>query len=162
MYNKMLVPLDTSGFAECVLEHVKEIATTRAIPDVVLLSVVEPVTSQTMAYMGSAGVQAAEERATKGAFQYLDRIDARLALEKSKTTTVVLKGPAAEVILDYIENNGVDILVLSSHGRSGVSRWLLGGTVDKLLRRSPVPVFLVPSVECRVQTQGSGDRGAES
>lgn len=145
----MLVPLDTSGFAECVLDHVKEISTTRAIPEVVLLSVVEPVTSQAMAYMGSAGVKAAEERATKGAFQYLDKIKERIALEKSKVTTVVLNGPAAEVILDYIESNGVDILVLSSHGKSGVSRWLLGGTVDKLLRRSPIPVFLVPAVECR-------------
>ncbi len=149
MYKKMLVPLDTSGFAECVLDHVTEIATFRAIPDVVLLSVVEPVTSQTMAYMGSAGVKAAEERATKAAAQYLDGIKNRLALSKSKITTVVLTGAAAEVILDYVEKNGVDLLVLSSHGKSGLSRWLLGGTVDKLLRRSPVPVFLVPAVECR-------------
>jgi len=149
VYNKMLVPLDTSGFAECVLDHVKEISTTRAIPEVVLLSVVEPVTSQTMAYMGSAGVKAAEERATKGAFLYLDKVKDSLALQKSKVTTVVQVGPAAEVILDYVEKNGVDIVVLSSHGRSGVTRWLLGSTVDKLLRRSPVPVFLVPAVECR-------------
>jgi len=149
VYNKMLVPLDTSGFAECVLDHVKEISTTRAIPEVVLLSVVEPVTSQTMAYMGSAGVQAAEERAIKAAFLYLDKVKDSLALQKSKVTTVVLVGPAADVILDYIEKNGVDIVVLSSHGRSGVTRWLLGSTVDKLLRRSPVPVFLVPAVECR-------------
>lgn len=149
MYKKMLVPLDTSGFAECVLDHVTEIATFRAIPEVVLLSVVEPVTSQTMAYMGSAGVKAAEERATKAAAQYLDGIKNRLALSKSKITTVVLTGAAAEVILDYVEKNGVDLLVLSSHGKSGLSRWLLGGTVDKLLRRSPVPVFLVPAVECR-------------
>ncbi|NLE95675.1 MAG: universal stress protein [Dehalococcoidia bacterium] len=149
MYKKMLVPLDTSGFAECVLDHVTEIATFRAIPDVVLLSVVEPVTSQTMAYMGSAGVKAAEERATKAAAQYLEGIKSRLALSKSKVSTVVLAGAAAEVILDYIEKNGVDLLVLSSHGKSGLSRWLLGGTVDKLLRRSPVPVFLVPAIECR-------------
>jgi len=149
VYKKMLVPLDTSGFAECVLDHVKEISTTRAIPEVVLLSVVEPVTSQTMAYMGSAGVKAAEERAIKAAFLYLDKVKDSLALQKSKVMSVVLVGPAAEVILDYVEKNGVDIVVLSSHGRSGVTRWLLGSTVDKLLRRSPVPVFLVPALECR-------------
>ena len=150
MYKKMLVPLDTSGYAECVLDHVKEIATTRAIADVVLLSVIEPVTSQTMAYMGTEGVKTAEERAMRGAFQYLDKIKERLALEKSKTSTVVLAGHPVEVILDYVTKNGVDIVVLSSHGRSGISRWVLGSTTDKLLRSLPVPVFLVPSLECRV------------
>ena len=149
MYKKMLVPLDTSGLAECVLDHVKEISTFRAIPDVVLLSVVEPVTSQTMAYMGSEGVKASEERATSGALQYLDKIKQRLSLEKSQVTAAVVVGPPAEAILGYVEKNGVDILVLSSHGQSGLSRWLLGSTVDKLLRRSPVPVFLVPAAECR-------------
>ncbi len=149
MYKKMLVPLDTSGFAEFVLDHVKEIATTRAIPEVVLLSVVEPVTSQALAYMGSAGVKAAEGRAVEAALQYLGKVKDRLALEKSKTSTVVLAGPPVEKILDFIGENGVDIVVLSSHGRSGISRWVLGSTVDKLLRSSPVPIFLVPSAECR-------------
>ena len=150
MYKKMLVPLDTSGFAECVLDHVKEIAETRAVPEVVLLSVVEPLTSQAKAYLGTERVEAAEERATTAAFQYLERIKGRIALQKSKVTTAVMSGQAAEMILDYVAKNGVDLMVLSSHGKSGVSRWLLGGTVDKLLRRSPVPVFLVPAVECRV------------
>jgi nucleotide-binding universal stress UspA family protein len=150
MYRKMLVPLDTSDFAECVLSHVKEIATTREIPEVVLLSVIEPVSSQTMAYMGSAGVKASEERATAGALQYLEKVKSSLALEKSKVSTVALTGPSVDLILDYVEKNGVDIVVLSSHGRSGVSRFLLGSTADKVLRRCPVPVFLVPAVACRV------------
>jgi len=46
MYKKMLVPMDTSDFAECVLDHVKEISTARAIPEVVLMSVVESVNSR--------------------------------------------------------------------------------------------------------------------
>jgi len=150
MYKKMLVPLDTSDFAECVLDHVKEIATTRNIPEVVLMTVIEPVSSQTMAYMGSSAVKASEERAIAGANLYLDKVKNRLALGKSDVKTVVATGPASEEILNFIDNNGVDIVVLSSHGRSGVSRWLLGSTTDKLVRRSPVPVFLVPAVACRV------------
>ena len=149
MYKKMLVPMDTSDFAECVLDHVKEIATARAIPEVVLMSVIEPVSSQTMAYMGPAGAKASEERAITGALQYLEKVKNSLALEKSKVTKVVEAGPAVETILDYVDKHGVDIVILSSHGRSGVSRWLLGSTADKVLRRSPVPVFLVPAVACR-------------
>jgi len=149
MYRKMLVPLDTSDFAECVLDHVKEIATTRAIPEVVLLTVIEPVSSQTMAYMGSSAVKASEERAVAGANMYLDKVKKSLALSQSNVKTVVLSGTATTEILDYVDRNGVDIVVLSTHGRSGVSRWLIGSTADKLVRRSPVPVFLVPAVACR-------------
>jgi len=150
MYKKMLVPLDTSDFAECVLNHVKEIATTRAIPDVVLLTAVEPISSQTMAYMGPAAVKAAEEKELAGATQYLERVKTSLALQRSNVSLVVKMGLATQVILDFVEKNGVDIVVLSSHGRSGVSRWLLGSTADRLVRRCPVPVFLVPAVACRV------------
>ena len=150
MYKKMLVPLDTSDFAECVLQHVKEIATTREIPEVVLLSAIEPMTSQTMAYMGPENVTESEERAVAGALQYLEKVKTSLALEQSKISIVAMAGPSADVILDYVANNGVDVLVLSSHGRSGVSRVLIGSTADKILRRSPVPVFLVPAVSCRV------------
>ncbi len=149
MYKKMLVPLDTSGFAECVLDHVQEIATTRGIPEVILLSVVEPVSSQTVAYMGSEGVKAAEKRMIAGAQQYLEKVRDSLGLERSRVTPVVVAGPAADSILEYIDESGVDIVILSSHGRSGVSRWLIGSTADKILRRSPVPVFLVPAVACR-------------
>ena len=149
MYKKMLVPLDASGFAECVLEHVKEISTTREIPEVVLLSAIEPVTSQTMAYMGSQRVKESDERAVAGALQYLETVKTSLALEQSKVSTVAISGPAADVILDYVANNGVDVIVLSSHGRTGVSRVLLGSTADKILRRSLVPVFLVPALSCR-------------
>ncbi len=148
-YRKMLVPLDTSGFAECVLDHVKEISATRAIPEVVLLSAVEPVTSQTVAYMGSERIKDAEDRAVKAALLYLDRIKESLALERSSVTTVARIGRAADVILDYVEESGADIVVLSTHGQSGMTKWFLGSTVDKVLRRSPVPVFLVPAVECR-------------
>lgn len=149
MYKKMLVPLDTSDFAECVLDHVKEIATTRAIPEVVLMTIVEPVSSQTMAYMGSERVKESEERAIVAGLQYLEKVKNSLALDESKVSTVVLNGSATESILDYIEDNGVDLVVLSSHGRSGVSRWLMGSTADKVLRRSRVPVFLVPALSCR-------------
>lgn len=149
MYKKMLVPLDTSGFAECVLDHVKEIATARGIPDVVLISAIEPVPSQTVAYMGPERIKEAEKNVVTAALKYLEKIKTSLALERSKVSTVTMVGPSADVILDYAEKNGVDIIVMSSHGRSGVTRVLMGSTADKVLRRSPVPVFLVPAVSCR-------------
>jgi len=149
MYRKMLVPLDTSDFAECVLEHVKEIATAREIPDVVLLNAIEPVNSQTMAYMGPERLKESEERAIAGALMYLEKVKDSLGLQKSKVSTVAVRGIAADVVLDYAADNGVDLIILSSHGRSGVSRVLMGSTADKILRRSMVPVFMVPTLSCR-------------
>ncbi len=149
MYKKMLVPLDTSSFAECVFDHVKEIASARVIPEVVLLTVVEPPNPSAYVYLGAQRVQEAEERAVTSSFEYLEKTRATLGLTNSTVTTAVHVGDAAEKILQYIEANGVDLVVMSSHGRGGVSRWYLGSAADKVLRRSPVPVVLVPSLMCR-------------
>ncbi len=150
MYRKMLVPLDTSEFAECVLVHAKEMATAHSIPEVVLLSVVEPARSVVVAYLGEEFAKDAQETNVQGSSQYLERTKNVLGLMSSKVTTEVRVGQAAEVILDYIDEAGVDVMVLSSHGRSGVSRWFLGSVAEKLLRNSPVPTFLVPSLACRL------------
>jgi len=149
-YRKMLVPLDMSEYAECVLDHVKEIAATRAVPEVVLLNVVEPVRPAAQAYLGTEGSKAAESNACDSAESYLDEIKARISLEGSLVSTTVAIGEPADQILKYIDGNGVDLVILSSHGRSGASNWFLGSVVERVLRRSSAPVFLVPSAECRV------------
>lgn len=50
----------------------------------------------------------------------------------------------AEAIVDFAADSGVSLIVMASHGRSGVSRWLLGSVADKVLQTSPVPVTIVP------------------
>ena len=150
MYKKMLVALDTSEFAECVFEHVKEIATARAIPDIVLLGVIEPVRTAAMAYFGDDEVKKSEAKAKESMLHYLSDAKEKLSLGSSNVSTVVLLGDPATEILKYVENNGVDLLVMSSHGRSGVSKWFLGSVVERVLRASVAPVFLVPSMESRL------------
>lgn len=150
MYKKMLVPLDTSSFAECVLDHVREIATARSIPEVNLLSVVEPVRQSTVAYFGEDRAEEAESSARKGAAEYLSTVRQKLGLTASDVKTLVVSGQPADAILDFIDENGVDLVVMSSRGRSGVSKWLLGNTVERVLRRSSAPVFLVPPASCRL------------
>ncbi len=151
MYKKMLVPLDTSSYAECVLDHVREIATARNIPEVVLLAVAEPVYVPAGSFLSEQVIKQADEEGLKQAAEYLENTKQSLNLCNSTVSTVVKSGQPADTILDYIEKNGVDIVVMSSHGRTGVSRWYLGSVADKLVRSSPVPVFLVPSLVCRLQ-----------
>ena len=153
MYKKMLVPLDTSDYAECALEHAKEIASARAIPEVVLLSVVESALRQaSLTYVGEDGAAAAETKARENSEAYLGAVKDRLGLDASQVSTVVVVGEPADAILDYVEANGVDLVVMSTHGRSGVSKWFLGSVVERVLRRSVAPLFLVPSVACRLRT----------
>ncbi|MBN1855704.1 MAG: universal stress protein [Dehalococcoidia bacterium] len=149
MYRKMLVPLDTSDIAECVFDHVSEIATARAIPEVELLVVVEPVRPAAVAYFGSDRVEEAEDTARKSAVRYLDKVKANLGLTTSNVKVNVVSGQPADEILKFVEENDVDLVVMSSHGNSGVSGWFLGNTVEKVLRRSIAPVFLVPHPSCR-------------
>ena len=144
MYKKMLVPLDMSSFAECVLDHVREIATARSIPEVDLLIVVEPVPASAVPYFDSVRAKEIESSAREAAAEYLSTVWQKLGLTASDVMTFVVSGRPTDAILDFIGKNGVDLVVMSSHGRSGVSKWLLGNTVERVLQHSGAPVFLVP------------------
>ncbi len=80
--------------------------------------------------------------------RYLDRIAKRLEAKGIKVRTQVLFWPPAEAIAAYAERNDVNIIVMSSHGRSGPSRWAHGSIADKVIRISRVPVLMVRAPGC--------------
>ncbi len=140
MYQKMLIPLDGSELAECVLPHVKAIAAGNGTRKVVLLRIVEPLPVGTppavdCELVEKAGVKAAEE--------YLSRVKARLTKERLNVETRVLTGRPAETISDFVRREGVDLVALATHGRSGVSRWVFGSVADRLVRSLSVPILLI-------------------
>jgi len=149
MYKKMLVPLDASEYAECTLEHVKELVAAHGVSDVVLLTVMEPPRSAAISYMGTDKLEELNKSAHESAIAYLEEAKARLALAADVKTAVV-GALAADGILSYAGKNGVDVIVMSTHGRSGPSKWFIGSVAEKVLQRSPVPVFLIPSLSCRL------------
>ena len=140
MYEKILVPLDGSALAECVLPHVKAIAVGCGTGQVVLLRVVEPLPAGTppaidFELVQKAGVKAAEE--------YLAKIKAELSKEGLNVEAKVLTGRPAETITEFAQRNKVDLITLATHGRSGISRWVFGSVVDRLARSSSAPVLLI-------------------
>ncbi len=147
---KMLVPLDGSKFAESVLPHVEALAKQRGteLVDVVLLQVWEPPTSY-LAY--SSGyympldwdVEKQTELAKRECEQYLDGVQKHLSNIGLRVRSEVLLGKPIDEIIDYAKRNPFDLIVLSTHGRSGINRWAYGQVVDKVLQRSTSPVFLV-------------------
>ena len=151
MYNKMLVPLDGSEFSECGLEHAKIVALACNCPEVVFLRAIEP--NPQIADIGGLASESwyrdAQARTEAEAKKYVTMIADRMKNEGLRAKGVVVKGRAADEVLEYAENNKIDIIVMSTHGRSGVSRWAMGSVADKVVRHSKIPVLLASPSACR-------------
>jgi nucleotide-binding universal stress UspA family protein len=139
MFEHILVPLDGSKLAECVLPHV--VAMARAFEaKATLLRVLErervPAEQGFVDplgwYMGSAEAHA-----------YLDGIGARMHELGLEVETSVVEGQAAQQIIGFARRGNADLLILSSHGRSGLSGWNVSGVVQKTIMRAYLPVMIV-------------------
>jgi nucleotide-binding universal stress UspA family protein len=148
MYQKILVPLDGSELAECVLPHVKAIASGCDVKQLILLRVVEPLHGgEIPSDISSEVLQEADINAAK---EYLAKIKAQLSKEGFDVEAEVLTGRSAEIISDFAQRNEVDLIALSTHGRSGISRWVFGSVADRVVRSSSVPVLLIRPRGCEV------------
>jgi nucleotide-binding universal stress UspA family protein len=155
MYKRILVPLDGSKLAECALPHAEELARRCEAEEVILVSATEAVRRQTRAPEARELYHAAgpEVTVTFGkkeiqAQKYLGRVARKVKTKGFKVRTEVLCWPPAESIATYAKENAADLIVMSSHGRSGVSRWAHGSVANKLLQLSCVPVLVVKAPGC--------------
>jgi nucleotide-binding universal stress UspA family protein len=156
MYKNVLVPLDGSELAECVLPHVKTLAAGCGVASVVFLRVVEPVRVR-LGGKEDGGFteedadklsEQAEQSENRSAEDYLNRILLQNKYEGVLTRAEVLRGKPAESIADYARKNEADLVLISTHGRSGISRWVWGSVADRVLRSSCVPVTMVRAPGC--------------
>lgn len=156
MYRKILVPLDGSELSECSLQHVRAIATGCNVPEVVLLRVVEPLSAQAVSSYLEAGPTGAdlltktETQNKADAEDYISKLSEKLKREGIAAQTAIVDGWPADVILDYAKNNHIDLIVMSTHGRAGISRWAFGSAADRVIRHSVVPVLVVSPPGCRI------------
>ena len=146
MYKKILVPLDGSEISEQALEHVKEIMPVPSTTEITLLRVVDPLAT-TYAGGTDAAIEVAVEiqkKADAEAAAYLKKVKGELKDLGIQVKTVLTVGIPADVILEYARQKGVDLIIMSTHGRSGISRWLFGSVAEKIIRHSQVPVLISP------------------
>jgi nucleotide-binding universal stress UspA family protein len=140
MYQKILVPLDGSELAECALAEVKKLAEGGLVREVVLLSViVVPTLNVGEAIDYSMLRKSHFEKMQK----YLESIPSRVASKGIEVTTKILEGNAAEMINDYVKKNAVDLIVIATHGYSGMKRLMFGSVALQVLHDSYVPVLLI-------------------
>lgn len=149
MYKKVLVPLDGSGLSECSLQEVGKVASSDT--QIVLMRVEEkPERSYKTAPVDQRDVDKAQEARKTDAEKYLAGVADQLKAQGMMVETFYSEGRAAEEILDYADKSKPDLILMSSHGRTGIARWALGSVADKVLRSSSAPVLLVRPEACRV------------
>jgi nucleotide-binding universal stress UspA family protein len=152
MYQKILVPLDGSELAECSLEHVSAIASGCDVSEVILIRVLEPVSgvSELAARMPDEWLKKVEKEHKASVKGYLARIAKKLKADNIKVQAVVVEGNAADSILEYAIKNDVDLIVMSTHGRSGLARWAFGSVADRVVLHSHTPVLIISPHAFRV------------
>ena len=145
MYQTIMVPLDGSELAECVLPHVESLARGGEVKSVILSQVIKPL----FPHPGYSVISESLTREIEGAHEtaakdYLQKIADRLDLPAGiHLETQVLFGNVADTLVDFVNKNPVELIVIATHGRSGVGRWVLGSVADRLLHALTVPVLMI-------------------
>jgi nucleotide-binding universal stress UspA family protein len=144
MYRRIIVPLDGSALAEQALAQATELSGLTGAP-VHLLRVVDYLSMEqygpyalALEYATTEPVLAVEQDEAK---DYLGGIETRLTREGLTVATEVRQGRVAGEIIAAAQPG--DVIVMASHGRGGLSRWLLGSIAENVVRHATVPVLLV-------------------
>jgi nucleotide-binding universal stress UspA family protein len=152
MYEHLLVALDGSPAAERVLEHAEALAKAFGSTITLLRATISPemVLAQTGGGDATVGQLATSldpepvvEADQDSAKTYLEGIAARLRPHNVPVTVECPEGPANRVIVERAAELGVGLILMTTHGRSGLGRMVFGSTADSVLRHAPCPVLLV-------------------
>ncbi len=143
MYKKILVPLDGSDLAKEALDHAEKLAATFNAE--ILLFQVVPF----MPIYGSPELVTPliiDEKQKEAAERYLTNVAEEMKKRGYKVTSMVRTGQQVAVeIIDFAKESGVDLIVMCTHGRSGITRWVLGSVAHKVLTRAETPILLIHS-----------------
>lgn len=132
MLKKILVPLDGSELGEVALVYAKELA------GAINLEV-----------QMACATERQDEATHRMCGLYLDKVAERMRTQvkrinsESDVKTVVVDGNPATALVEYSEKEGIDLIIMMSHGRSGIMQWAMGSTANKVIQRSQTPVLLV-------------------
>lgn len=149
MYNKILVCLDGSGFAEQIIPYVLEEALAFK-SKVILLQVFSIPGIPTPAIPGSPGSQIRtasmlkrlQENESK-AKDYLERVAQPLRKRRLHVECIMLEGSPGSTITSYANENNVDLIAIATHGHSGIRHVLLGSVAEHVMRESGVPLLII-------------------
>ncbi len=138
MYKKILLPTDGSTYADQVVERVEKLIADDG--EIIVLSVAGRLTSS--AFQSRRKVKKVNEKLKKDAQKFVDGMAARFD-DNLNVTKMVKVGFPAETIKQVTEEEGVDLIVISSSGKSGIHKLVLGSVAEKVLKDSEIDILLV-------------------
>jgi nucleotide-binding universal stress UspA family protein len=142
MYQRLLVPLDGSGLAEAALAHAEEVAA-QFDAEIILLRVVVSPYAIAAPDLVLATAESDMHQLSAQAEEYLKNTANQLRARGLQVRSATCEGPVAEAILEHAEALNAGLVVMSTHGRGGVSRWVYGSVADRVLQGSSCPVLLI-------------------
>jgi nucleotide-binding universal stress UspA family protein len=143
MYKKILVPLDGSELAKMALDQAEKLAKTFDA-EIILFQVVP-----FMPIYGSPELVTpliVDEKQKEAAEKYLVNLGEELKKRGLRVAATVRTGQQVAVeIIDFAKEAGVDLIIMCTHGRSGISRWVMGSVAFKVVTRAETPILLIRS-----------------
>lgn len=143
LIKRILVPLDGSKIGEAAIPSTEALAKALGA-ELILFQVVQPVIAWTgLGHDISYTIPQDLESIKASALAYLGSVGKPLKEKGLSTLSVVEVGSPADQIIDYAKANTIDLIAMSTHGRSGIGRWVLGSVTDKVLHAGDTPVLVV-------------------
>lgn len=166
MLSKILVPLDGSELSETALDYASKVISPTG--ELILLTVVDvpdfPI--YTIYPMPIATPEPDYSTVLNdlldGSREYLEKIASNLRLSGHRVKIVVESGEPALNILEKANDLNVEAIVMSTHGRSGLSKWLFGSVTQKVLSAMACPVIVVPGFQNKVKAQVTEENTANA
>lgn len=145
----ILHPTDFSENGRVALPLLRELVATSAVEGgahVHVIHVLEPMISTTDFTWAGLNHQELEERRMAGALEALQAYAGELDIAADRLVTKVIRGKSHEAIADYSTAHAVDLILMATHGHTGLSHLLLGSTAELVVRTAPCPVLTVKSL----------------
>lgn len=143
-YKKIVVPIDGSGYAKRAIPHAIDIAKSNAESEIILLHVFRPPASEYTDIIALAGQEEQINNMRNQVKNYLMGVRGELREQGVKCRVQMIEGVGtANLICDYVNGEDVDLVVMSTRGRTGIARFVFGSVAHKVLHGVRVPVMLV-------------------
>jgi nucleotide-binding universal stress UspA family protein len=140
-YKKILACLDGSTLAEAALPHAQILASDEEAEIVLLRVSANPAAE--FSFSDPAIADNFIKDMESETLSYMQSVRSRLQKAGFRTSFLIRQGAVAETILQTASEMQTDVIVMSTHGRSGIQRWLLGSVADRIVTHSHVPVMLI-------------------
>ncbi len=150
MYQRALVPLDGSRTAESALLFVLQIAGPLGL-DVTLLRVVTPAPRAAAVELGPAVLENTHHAEAEA---YLAPFATQLRADGIRVATQVRRGEPVDEILACARDSKADLIIMTTHGRTGLARFLFGSVAEAVLRHADVPVLLMRQTQAEIAARG--------